>query len=390
MGVFKLQLLGATIVLACAIGIASSAYGEEESVIRGDQPEIQFKSSSVNLGPLFRGQRVVRTFPFKNNGLGFLEIRSIHSACGCINTKVLPKIRFAPNEEGQISVEFDSSWFAGSVQRTITVDSNDPNQTTTVLTLKSDIKEEIRATPTIVTLGEVGHDTTKEFKVKVDIFEKSPDTDTTPRNYYSTKIPADQEKLRKEIQVETSETKILAAIASSQFIDAIITPNGAKSAILNVRFRDPLPAGPFRERITIWNTSTHLKELIIPVVGEVVPLTRLSNNYVEFGAVGSGRKSKRTIALTSRRKDFLVQSVEIDLRKTTSFQNLNYKELIGSRSLKTEDGYSIALELLHPGTMPSHTHNIGVSGTAIVKTNDPDHKEFRIPFFGVLNGENAQ
>jgi hypothetical protein len=276
------------------------------------------------------------------------------------------------------------------VQRTITVDSNDPNQATTVLTLNSDIKEEIRATPTIVTLGEVEHDSTKEFRVKIDILSKSSDADTTPKDYYSTKIPADQEKLRKEIQAETSETKILAALASSQYIEATVVATSAKSAVLNVRFKNPLPAGPFRERITIWNTSTHLKELIIPVVGEVVPLTRLSNNYVEFGAVSSGRKSNRAITLTSRRKDFLVQSVEIDLRKTTSFQNLNYKELINSKSVKTDDGYSIALELLHPSNMPSHTHNIGVSGTAIVKTNDPDHKEFRLPFFGVLNGENAQ
>ena len=147
-------------------------------------------------------------------------------------------------------------------------------------------------------------------------------------------------------------------------------------------FKTPLPSGPFRERITVWNTSTHMKELVIPVVGEVVPKTRLSNSYIEFGAVTHGGRSRRSVSLTSTLSDFKIESVQADIKKTESLKNIQNEDLI-SVTIQS-NSRTVTVDLKTPPKLIFEGPSINISGTLIVRTNDPDSKELKVPFFGVL------
>jgi hypothetical protein len=201
------------------------------------------------------------------------------------------------------------------------------------------------------------------------------------------KIPPEHEKIKVGLNEKSQETKILAVVPSSPNITLKTTEknNGLQ---IEVFFKTPLPSGPFRERITIWNTSTHLKELVIPVVGEVVPKTSVTNHYIEFGTISSGKRSRRSISLSSRLSDFKIESVQFDFKKTEALKDVRKDDLL-SMSLQTATNTVVA-ELKTPPNLNFNGPSINISGQLVVTTNDPDAKEFKIPFFGVLTEENSQ
>ncbi|NBW81494.1 DUF1573 domain-containing protein, partial [bacterium] len=114
--------------------------GVQTENLQGQKPQVEFASMRYDFGDITRGQKVSFAFELQNVGTGALQIRSIHSACGCVNTRVEPKDVFMPGEKGKISFEFDSSHFAGSVVRTLTVDTNQARNSTQTLTFSANIR----------------------------------------------------------------------------------------------------------------------------------------------------------------------------------------------------------------------------------------------------------
>jgi hypothetical protein len=373
-----------------ALPPASPANGAPQDIdaeLAGEKPELTFSNTRYEFGDLFRGQKGSFAFKFRNTGRAPLEIRSIHSACGCINTKVEPRTRFAPGEEGSISFEFDSTWFSGPVTKTITIDSNDLAQPTTVLTVGARIQEELRAAPAIVSVGEISKEKTAEFSVSVDLIAKAKGTDIAANPASVAKIPADQESIRKELAAATSTLKIIGVTTSSKFLAAEYAPQPGNRQQIRIRLRGPLPSGPFRERVTIWNSSTFQKEYVVPVIAEVVGHLRPSTRYLEFGVVKLGDKSRRLLTLTSDDESFKAESVVVELRKSEALQNFEGSNLITSTIERNSKNTTVAFELRIPQKLQFTRSSINISGTILVRTNDADLKELRIPFFGVLQQE---
>jgi hypothetical protein len=360
---------------------------DEAAAIRGDSPEISFPSLKHDFGTVFRGEILKKSFAVKNTGKAPLDIRSIHAACGCINTQVKPLNRLAPGGEGRVSFELDTGWFTGPVERTITVDSNDPENATTILEVSANVKEEIRATPAIITLGESDKNDIKPTSISVEILSKAKGEGLKLSDASLAKIPPEHEKIKTTLNEKAAETKILAVGPSSPNITLKTTPQN-NGLHIDVFFKTPLPSGPFRERITIWNTSTHLKELVIPVVGEVVPRTAVTNHYIEFGTISQGKNSRRSISLTSRLPEFKVETLQFDLKKTEALKDVRKDDLISLHLQPTTN--TIVAELKTPPNLNFNGPSINISGQIVITTNDPDSKEFKIPFFGVLTEENAQ
>lgn len=358
--------------------------------LQGQKPLADFEKLRHDFGEITRGQKVSYAFEFQNTGTGVLQIRSIHSACGCVNTRVEPKDVLMPGEKGKISFEFDSSFFAGPVVRTLTVDTNQVRNATQTLTFTANIREEIRSTPALLGVGEVLPEYNKAWLIQLPTALRATGTEAEI-------IPASAEKAGLTETVLTqlkqaSEVKPVFATTSHPGIAAEIIPPAArgKDYQLKVTFKGNLPIGPLREKVTVWNTSRYLKELIVPIYGDVVGHVKQSAKYVEFGVVTRPELVKRTVTFSSDRKDFMVESVTAELRRTDALEGVSIADVLKYSTTRTPNGTQVNFELRYPEALAANFMPINASGLFVVKTNDPDYREVKVPFFGVLRQEDRR
>ncbi|MFZ9520500.1 MAG: DUF1573 domain-containing protein [Silvanigrellaceae bacterium] len=372
---------------------AQAAEAEKGSLVenlQGQKPQIDFASMRYDFGEITRGQKVSYAFEFKNVGSGALQIRSIHSACGCVNTRVEPKDILMPGEKGKISFEFDSSHFAGNIVRTLTVDTNQTRNSTLTLSFSANIREEIKATPALLGVGEILPEYNKAWLIPLPtgLRATGSESETIPAAAEKAGLPASVLSQLKD----SGEVKPVSVTTSHPSIAAEIIPPAAKGKDyqLKVIFKGGLPIGPLREKVSVWNSSRHLKELIVPIYGDVVGHVKQSAKYIEFGVVTRPEAVQRTLTLSSDRKDFLVESVTAELRRTDSLEGVGIADVLKYSTSRTATGTVLSFELRYPENISSGSMPVNASGFFIVKTNDPDYKEMKVPFFGVLRRDTTR
>ncbi len=101
-------------------------------------PVVSYDSESFDFGDIKPGTKNEHTFTLKNVGKKNLVIRDVKSSCGC--TAVSPsKNVVASGESAPLKVVFDSTGKSGRQNKTITVITNDPKNSTTILRISSNI-----------------------------------------------------------------------------------------------------------------------------------------------------------------------------------------------------------------------------------------------------------
>jgi uncharacterized cupredoxin-like copper-binding protein len=104
----------------------------------GNTPVIYFPETQHDFGKVNEGAKLDYTFRFINKGSTDLLIKDVKSSCGC-TAALLSSSNLKPGQEGTIKVEFDTKNRAGKNSKTITVQSNDPDNPAKVLTIYADI-----------------------------------------------------------------------------------------------------------------------------------------------------------------------------------------------------------------------------------------------------------
>jgi hypothetical protein len=99
-------------------------------------PKIVFDTLEHDFGTIRDGDVVNYEFKFKNAGKDILVIYDVKSSCGCTAT-TLGKEKLASGESSVIKVQFNSKGKNGLNEKTVTVSSNDPNNSEVFLTIKS-------------------------------------------------------------------------------------------------------------------------------------------------------------------------------------------------------------------------------------------------------------
>ena len=105
------------------------------------QPEAFFLETQHDFGKVIQGEVVEYTFQLENKGSSTLKISDIKTSCGC-TAALLSKESIEPGDKGTLKVELDTKNRSGKMSRTITVQTNDPNEPSKVLTIYADILKE--------------------------------------------------------------------------------------------------------------------------------------------------------------------------------------------------------------------------------------------------------
>jgi len=96
-----------------------------------DDPEFQF-------GKLNQGEKVEHSFVLKNEGKSDLVIRKVKASCGCTAVKPDKEV-IKPGETIAIKTTFNSAGKVGNQNKTVTIITNDPKNSKTILWVKGEV-----------------------------------------------------------------------------------------------------------------------------------------------------------------------------------------------------------------------------------------------------------
>ncbi len=117
------------LVCALVLGVSFTGALAQEGA-NGDKKEsetkgakMQFQESTYDFGTVAQGSAVKHVFKFKNVGTDTLRIEQVKTSCGCTaaeSSKIIP-----PEQEGQITVTYNTGSGLGKTSKTVYVYSND-------------------------------------------------------------------------------------------------------------------------------------------------------------------------------------------------------------------------------------------------------------------------
>jgi uncharacterized protein DUF1573 len=115
--------------------------------------ELKWEQTSVELHPAPADKEAVGHFKYQNTGSQPVRFKSVHTSCGCTAAQS-QKDEVPPGEKGEITATFKIGDRTGTQVKSVTVQTDDPVNTTTVLTLKAVIPQQLEINPTFVFWGQ--------------------------------------------------------------------------------------------------------------------------------------------------------------------------------------------------------------------------------------------
>ena len=148
--------------------------------------ELKWEQTTVELHPIAGDKEAVGHFKYQNTGSKPVRFKSVHTSCGCTAAQS-QKEEVPAGEKGEITATFKIGDRTGTQVKTVTVDTDDPVNATTVLTLKAVIPQELEINPSFVFWGQgeapkpksIVVRAGKDFSVKqLKVTSSSPDFET--------------------------------------------------------------------------------------------------------------------------------------------------------------------------------------------------------------------
>src|SRR6266508_71801 len=109
--------------------------------------ELKWEQTAVELHPTAGDKEAVGHFKYQNTGSQRVRFKSVHTSCGCTVAQS-QKEEVPPGEKGEITATFKIGDRTGTQVKNVTVETDDPNHATTVLTLKAVIPHELEINQT--------------------------------------------------------------------------------------------------------------------------------------------------------------------------------------------------------------------------------------------------
>src|SRR5437016_9830482 len=111
--------------------------------------ELKWEQTTLELHPAATDKEAVGHFKYQNTGSKPVRFQSVHTSCGCTAAQT-QKDEVPPGEQGEITATFKIGDRTGTQLKTVTVNTDDPVNATTVLTLKAVIPQELEINPSFV------------------------------------------------------------------------------------------------------------------------------------------------------------------------------------------------------------------------------------------------
>lgn len=145
---------------------ASGGKGKADAGPLSDKVKAVVDSLTHDFGDVWAGPPLKHTYKVTNEGTEPLEIRSVKPSCGCTLAGEYTKV-IKPGETGEIPVSLKSDTLHDKFSKTITVTTNEKDNSTLKLTLTGTAKQKIDVQPSSISFGSVRYNDLIEKTVEL-------------------------------------------------------------------------------------------------------------------------------------------------------------------------------------------------------------------------------
>jgi len=107
---------------------------------------LEWKTRDVQLKTEIGQEQAVAVYPFRNAGTRPVRIGALDPSCSCVEAEPDREV-YAPGATGEIRVDVALAGYVGHLRRSVAVETDDPDEKFTELTLTLDIPEPVAITP---------------------------------------------------------------------------------------------------------------------------------------------------------------------------------------------------------------------------------------------------
>lgn len=257
------------VILLSLLFFSAVGFAQKDSVPK--RSKLVIEQSVHNFGSVGQGTLVKHSFQLKNAGDAELNLQRIVPACGCTATSSSRDI-IPPGGEATLDVEFDTTGFSGDKVKIVRVYTNDPDNLSSVVTLKGRVEPDVLVEPVKVNFGKVVSSSLSDGKTK-------------------------------EITVqarEGSEVKLGDVHSRSKHLEMTLLESTPQKKRFKLKVLPDVPIGQLRDRVVVTVSGSKQKSVHIPVFANVTGPVDINPSAVSFGVLEGASTISRSVRLENR------------------------------------------------------------------------------------------
>lgn len=297
-----------------------------------------------------KGEVIEHAFEIKNDGDAPLELTDVRPACGCTVARYDKVI--APGEVGRVSVAVKTDNFAGPINKSVAVFTNDSENPKLQLAVKAHVKPYIQILPGYARYNYVQGE---------------------PVEPIAQTIWAEDNSDIKIVGVEPPHEHIGVSYREAAE-DERNEKGSGRQWRLEISLDEDAPVGPLTDHVVVKLDHADQKVAKIPVSGFVRPRQHITPHEVDFGDLeGQMLPLRRTFHFTN----FIADPIELK-KIDTGFEAITAEVKPSER--EPELGYRFKLTLTIGSEMPKGVFNSQIK----IHTTDKQNPVIELPIKGTV------
>ena len=243
-----------------------------------DGPKMVVPEKIKDMGKVAQGEVLDVDFAIVNEGDETLEIKAVRPTCGCTVADFDREI--AAGKTGYIKSKLDTRDFSGPISKSILVMTNDPQDPTTTLVIKTDVHPYVQVLPrALVRFNAVRHE---------------------PMEQRITVVADAEEKDFRVTGVKSSAPFLLASVRPVA-ADQLLAGKSAQQYEVVLTMKDNPPVGPVNAVLEIETNHPKAKTVPVKVFGVVRALLHVTPSQIQFGSVEAKKQPGRNVIVVNNR-----------------------------------------------------------------------------------------
>ncbi len=271
MSKYRFTLLTATVVVLTLTATAALTGA-------ADGPKLIVPEKIKDMGRVAQGEVLNVDFAVVNEGDEMLEIKAVRPTCGCTVADFDREI--APGKTGYIKAKLDTRDFSGPISKSILIMTNDPQDPTRTLVIKTEVHPYVQVLPrALVRFNAVQHEP-MEQKITV----------VADEDYKDFKVTA----------VKSTVPFLLASVRPVP-ADQLLAGKSPKQYEITLTMKENPPVGPVNTILEIETNHPKAKTVPVKVFGVVRSLLHVTPSQIQFGSVEAKKQPGRNVIIVNNR-----------------------------------------------------------------------------------------
>jgi hypothetical protein len=328
----------AMVIAACLLALP---VGAQEGGAAG--PRMVVPQKIKDMGTVAQGEVVEVDFEILNEGNLPLLVKAVRPTCGCTVADYDKEI--AAGESGAVKAKLDTKDFSGPISKSILIMTNDPQDPTVSVVIKTNVEPFIEILPRpLIRFNAVQRE---EMSQKVIVVATEPE-----RNFDVVKVDTSVPYLTTSLR-ELDEDELIAGKSKKQYE-------------LSLEMTEDAPVGPVSAKLVVHTDHPKAKQVVVKVYGVVRALLHVTPSQIQFGTVEAAvRPGRNLIVVNNRSGGAKVQLTDVSVNDPAFAADV----------LTIEEGrrYQVTVSV-------SEDADVGTRDAVLtLKTTDPDFPELSVP-----------